>query len=146
MKQIIIEKLEIMSHEVIESLNSLLLQLNKNAKLLTKDNIKEILDSPKDYLFVAKDSNTNTIVGMLILITYRIPFAKKGIIEDLVVDEKWRGKGIGRRLINYAVRQAHKKLVQYIDLTSNPTRENGNKLYQCVGFKKRNTNVYRMEL
>lgn len=146
MEHIVVEKLEIISDGVIEALNSLLLQLNTSAKLLTKDNIREILDSPVNYLFVAKDSDTNTIVGMLTLIIYRIPFAKKGIIEDVVVDEKWRRKGIGERLIAYAVKQARKEGVQYIDLTSNPTRDNGNKLYQRIGFKKRNTNVYRMKL
>lgn len=146
MERIVFEELKIISHGTLKAINNLLLQLNANAKLLTKANLKEILTSSSNNLFIAKDSDTNMIVGMLTLIIYRIPFAKKGIIEDVVVDEKWRRKGIGEKLLNYTIEQARKEEIRHIDLTSNPTRKVGNKLYQRIGFEKRNTNVYRIRL
>jgi hypothetical protein len=33
-----------------------------------------------------------------------------------------------------------------VDLTSRPAREDANRLYQALGFKQRDTNVYRYAL
>ncbi|MEK7060924.1 MAG: GNAT family N-acetyltransferase, partial [Patescibacteria group bacterium] len=63
---------------------------------------------------------------------------------DIVVDEEYRGKGIGTKLITAAINQARKEGVKHIDFTSRPQRVAANRLYQRLGFKKRETNVYRL--
>ncbi|MCL5438454.1 MAG: GNAT family N-acetyltransferase [Patescibacteria group bacterium] len=146
MERIIIESLKVVSNGVTKALNSLLLQLVSNAKPLTDEAVREMLSSSSNRLLIAKDQKTNTIVGMLTLVIYRIPSVKKGVIHELVVDERWRQKGIGRKLIACTIEQARKEGIQYLDLTSNPKRESANKLYQSIGFEKRDTNVYRMKL
>ena len=97
-------------------------------------------------VFVARELVNNKIVGMLTLIVYRIPVWKKGWIEDLVVDKDYRNKGIGTKLIKHAVKNAKALGVSSLNFTSSPQREDANRLYHKLGFKKRDTSVYEIEL
>ena len=80
---------------------------------------------------------------MLSLVIFPIPTGVRAWVEDVVVNEKARGKGLGKQLTLYALEQSKKYKVVSVDLTSRPSREIANKLYQDVGFEKRKTNVYR---
>lgn len=141
-----IEQLKIFSSELAAALNKLLKQLDKAVIPLNDKDIEDIVVSSANRLFVARRSDNKEIIGMLTLIVFRIPYAKKGLIEDVVVDEEYRGKGIGTKLISTAINQARQEKVKYLDLTSNPKRVAANRLYQRLGFEKRNTNVYRIKL
>jgi L-amino acid N-acyltransferase YncA len=68
------------------------------------------------------------------------------LIEDVVVDEKYRGQGLSKQLVTHAVRFVKEQGIPLIMLTSNPTRIAANKLYQKLGFEQKQTNVYRMNL
>ena len=144
--EIYIEQVKNYSIELTKAINRLLKQLNTDASLLTDDEVKTMIASQANRLFVARKLGDKEIVGMLNLIAFRIPFAKKGLLEDIVVDKKYRGKGIGTRLISAAIDQARQEELKYIDFTSNPMRVEANKLYQRLGFEKRDTNAYRIKL
>ena len=59
----------------------------------------------------------------------------------------YRGQGIGRTLLERIINFARTKLAPIdLRLTSNPTRTEANALYQALGFEKRDTNVYKMEI
>jgi ribosomal protein S18 acetylase RimI-like enzyme len=62
------------------------------------------------------------------------------------VDEAARGQGAGEALVREAIRLARKAGARTIDLTSRPSREAANRLYERIGFVERETNVYRYEL
>jgi ribosomal protein S18 acetylase RimI-like enzyme len=62
-----------------------------------------------------------------------------------VVDETARGKGVGAALNTEAISLAHEMGAKSIDLTSRPSREAANRLYQRLGFEQRDTNVYRFK-
>lgn len=141
-----IEQLENFTLGLPAKLNKLLKQLNENASPLSDIDVKNMLSSPVTHLFIARKSDNKEIVGMLTLVVFRIPFAKKGLIEDVVVDEQYRGKGIGTKLISTAINQARQEKVKYLDLTSHPKRVAADRLYQHLGFKKRDTNIYRIKL
>lgn len=141
-----IEQVNTFSEELIDSLNSLLKQLNDKVDPLVKEDIEEIISSSKNHLFVGRKSDTKEIVGMLTLATYKIPVGKKAWIEDLVVDSKYRNNGIATSLIKKAIEIAKDENIKYINFTSRPQRESANKLYDQLGFKKRDTNVYQVEL
>ena len=83
------------------------------------------------------------ILGLLSLVTFEIPTGWRAWIEDVVVDNAARGQGAGRALVEAAVDLATRKGVKSVDLTSRPSREAANRLYQRVGFEARETNVYR---
>lgn len=143
--KIYIEQLKTFSLEELTAINKLLKQLDNSATPLTKTDVKEMIDSSANRLFIARRIDNKEIVGMITLIVYRIPVWKKGWIEDLVVDERYRNKGIATRLIHYAIKKAKDEGVLSLNLTSHRTKKiEGNKLYQSLGFKKRNTNVYRI--
>lgn len=84
-------------------------------------------------------------VGMLTLVIFAIPTGRRAWIEDVVVDGAERGKGIGEALTRAALDAARAEGVRTVDLTSRPTREAANRLYQKVGFKTRETNLYRFD-
>ncbi|MEI2624281.1 MAG: GNAT family N-acetyltransferase [Giesbergeria sp.] len=57
-----------------------------------------------------------------------------------------RGQGIGEALMQRAIEIAREKGAGNISLTCNPMREAANRLYQRMGFKKRETNAYQIKL
>ena len=61
----------------------------------------------------------------------------------VIVDESYRGRHIGTMLMERAISLAVEKGASYIDLTARPRRDASNKLYEVLGFQKRETNVYR---
>lgn len=144
--KITIEQVKIFSSDIAEALNDLLVQLNPTSKPLNDEDVKEIIEGSSNCFFVAREPVSNKIVGMLTLIIYRIPVWKKGWIEDLVVDKEFRGKGIATKLINYAIKNAKTKGVSSLNFTSRPERETANRLYEKLGFKKRDTNVFQIIL
>jgi ribosomal protein S18 acetylase RimI-like enzyme len=103
-----------------------------------------MVSSPASDVFVARvDGN---IVGSLTLVTFRIPTGIRAWIEDVVVDESARGHGVGEALNQAAIEEARRKGAVTVDLTSRPSREAANRLYQRIGFVQRDTNVYRYSL
>ena len=66
-------------------------------------------------------------------------------LEDVVVDEAARGHGIGELLNRAALDEARRREIKGVSLTSRPSREAANRLYQRIGFTQRQTNVYRYD-
>jgi len=79
------------------------------------------------------------------LVLFPIPTGIRAWIEDVVVDESARGRGVGETLNRHALQIALNAGTQTIDLTSLPTREAANRLCQRLGFMSRETNIYRYE-
>ena len=126
------------------SLRGLMSQLSPRAAPATDENVQEILDSPATRLLVARDDGA--VVGSLTLVMFRIPTGVGVWIEDVVVDEAARGRGIGEALLREAVELAARAGASRVNLTSTPDRFAANRLYQRLGFEPRTTNVYRLEL
>jgi ribosomal protein S18 acetylase RimI-like enzyme len=82
------------------------------------------------------------IIGALTLAVYRVPTGIRSIIEDVIVDKSARGQGIGEALTRRALVVAKEAGAAHVTLTSNPRREAANRLYQRMGFAKRETNAY----
>jgi ribosomal protein S18 acetylase RimI-like enzyme len=133
--------------DLVEAAGRLYPQLNPAATPPTADQLREIVSSPATTLILARDAaNGDRIIGSLILVTFRLGRGLKAIIEDVVVDTVARGKGVGEALSREAIRIAAERGAVFVDLTSLPAREAANRLYQRIGFKKRDTNVYRFEI
>jgi ribosomal protein S18 acetylase RimI-like enzyme len=129
--------------ELRDALAHLLPQLSSSPPP-TLDELRLITDNPESVLFVARLEGR--IVGSLTLIFYRIPTGLKSWIEDVVVDESARGHGIGELLNRAALDEARRRGAKAVSLTSRPSREAANRLYQRIGFESRPTNVYRYDL
>ena len=132
------------SNEILSQVNGLLPHLSKSASPLSLESLDILAKSESTNLFVAKEGKK--IWGMLSLVLFPIPTGTKAWVEDVVVDSSARGKGIGKALMNHALKKVREKRGKSIDLTSRPSRETANKLYQSLGYQKRETNVYRLSL
>jgi ribosomal protein S18 acetylase RimI-like enzyme len=127
------------TQEVLDGLNRILPQLSSSAPPLTLVELDEICVN--DTVFIARDSGV--IVGSLTLVIFRLPTGLRAWIEDVVVDEAARGKGVGEKLNKAAIKATFDSGARTLDLTSRPSREAANRLYRKLGFKARETNVYR---
>jgi ribosomal protein S18 acetylase RimI-like enzyme len=143
-KDIIIEEVKTYSEEVAEAMSVFVSKLGDRHQPFTDDTLREIINSPQSHLFVAIHVPTKEVAAMIMVIVYRIPYTKKAYAEDLFVDEKFRKMGIATRLFQKVVETAREHHAAYIDFTSKPYRVEGNSLYEKLGFKKRDTNVYRL--
>ena len=139
---ITISELTKSTNEALNAINKLLPQLSANAKGLSMDRLAVLVESDNTLIFLGTDEN-GCILGMLSLIVMKIPTGNKAWIEDVGVDQAARGKGLGKSLMNHALEQAKKLGAKSVDLTSRPSRESANKLYQALGYEIRETNVYR---
>lgn len=120
-------------------------QLSKSNPAPSRDELQEIASSPATVLFMAVD-DADRYVGTLTLALFRIPTALRAWIEDVIVDDAARGQGVGEALNRAALEKAKAVGAKTVDLTSRPSREAANRLYQRIGFTPRETNVYRYEL
>ena len=126
---------------VLTALNRLLPQLLSSALPLSAEDLRAIARSGSSHLFLAEIGGE--YCGTLTVTTYRIPTGFQARIDDVVVDGKHRGTGIGRALLEHALGKAKELGAVTVDLTSRPYREAANALYLKMGFELRDTNVYR---
>ena len=138
----VIEVVSEASDEVREALQRLLPQLSSSPPP-TAEQLHELVTHPDSVLFVARLDGV--IVGSLTLVQYRIPTGLKAWIEDVVVDQAARGHGIGELLNHAALDEARRRGHKGVSLTSRPSREAANRLYQRLGVTFRQTNVYRYD-
>lgn len=133
--------------ELIEALTRLLPQLSRSAPALDEEDVARMLRQDALTLLAfrgaADSERAGEILGLLSLITFRIPTGVRAWIEDVVVDEAARGQGAGQALVEAAVAHAHELGARSVDLTSRPSREAANRLYRRAGFATRETNIYR---
>jgi len=66
----------------------------------------------------------------------------QSVIEDMIVDENYRGKGYGRKILKELIQWAKDNGVEVIELTTNPKRVAANELYKSEGFFLHPTNHY----
>ncbi len=132
------------SEELLLACHRLIPQLSSSSKPNTASELAEIIDCDSTLMFVAKVDNQ--IVGLLTLALFRIPTAMRAWIEDVVVDSAARGHGVGEALNEAAIDEAKRRGAKTVDLTSRPSRQAANRLYQRIGFVQRDTNVYRFNI
>lgn len=130
--------------ELVEAFQRLVPQLSSSAKVPGRKELQELVDSPAVLLFMAREDGK--IIGSLSLVVFRIPTGTRAWIEDVVVDESMRGRGIGEAITRHALARAKELGVKTVDLTSRPSREAANRLYVRIGFELRQTNAYRYKI
>jgi ribosomal protein S18 acetylase RimI-like enzyme len=132
------------SDELMVAFARLIPQLSSSNPPPTREQVAEMVESEASTLLIAE--HEGEIVGTLTLVMFRIPTGVRAWIEDVVVDESARGLGVGRALNEMALERARTAGATTVDLTSRPSREAANRLYQRIGFVPRSTNVYRFDL
>jgi ribosomal protein S18 acetylase RimI-like enzyme len=131
--------------ELEQALASLLPQLNPALVGPTQSELAAVIADPATTLLVA--SEDGVIVAVAAVILYATPvWVKKARIEDVVVDQGARGRGIGEALVKECLSVARQHGARVVELQSARRREVANRLYPRLGFERRESNVYRMTL
>jgi ribosomal protein S18 acetylase RimI-like enzyme len=131
----------------VAAFERLIPQLSSSNPAPTETELAAICESEASVLLIAVDREAaDHILGSLTLAWFRIPTGVRAWIEDVVVDEAARGHGVGDLLNRAALDRARELGAKTVDLTSRPSREAANRLYQRIGFVARDTNVYRYSL
>lgn len=139
-----IEVLREVTDEVEAAFGRLLPQLSGTATPLDRAALVRLVSCETNTVLVARGGET--IVGTLTLVVFPIPSGVRARIEDVVVDAAARGQGVGAALTGAAVRIARSAGARTVDLTSRPSRDAANRLYERLGFQLRESRVYRMLL
>ncbi|HET6909605.1 MAG TPA: GNAT family N-acetyltransferase [Mycobacteriales bacterium] len=126
--------------EIYDAICRLLPQLSSSAAP-SRQQVELAISEPGTHLLLA--ILERELVGMLTLVIVRTLTGTAAHVEDVVVDDKARGRGVGEALVLRAFAVARDRGVQHVDLTSRPSREAANRLYQRLGFELRETNAYR---
>ncbi|MGW3497369.1 GNAT family N-acetyltransferase [Streptomyces sp. NPDC001020] len=132
------------SQQLIDAFNRLLPQLSSTAEPLDHDTIDRVVACDANTVLVARTSDA--IVGTLTLVLLPLPSGMRARVEDVVVDRTARGRGIAGLLTREALRIAQEAGALTVDLTSRPDREAANRLYVRLGFKARQSTVYRFPI
>lgn len=141
-----IHEIAAVTDELAAALADLVGQLDPTVECPSRSQLSAIAGSSSSLLLGASSEAGGPIVGMLTLVWYAVPTGTHAWIEDVVVDEAARGQGVGTALVEAAVRHARMVGAAHVDLTSRPSREAANRLYQRLGFERRETNVYRFRI
>lgn len=146
----------------VEEINALLKQLSSGAGPICIDHLIQLIKT--GYLLLAWDKTVlrsdgeMKIIGMATLIPCFILAKPFGLIEDVVVDEAYQGRGIGKGLNLCLIEKARELGLKRVQLTSRPSRKPANKMYKRLGYKlvaharyphakyPNDTNLYRLEL
>lgn len=111
---------------------------------VTPDMVKRTVEAQGTHFFAVMDGER--IIGCASLCVFDSPTGRKASIEDVVVSSAYRGQHLGKQLMEHVIEFAKSLAPIGLQLTSRPERVAANALYQSLGFQKRNTNAYRMEI
>ena len=140
MSQIDVFEAKICERRYVSAINRLLKQLGSSSCTISDEQLQQIVEEPNSrQLLLTIDGE---VIGMCTIGFYTSPTGRKAWIEDVVVDAQYRGQHLGEHLVNYAISLAEREGFDTLMLTSRPSRVAANRLYQKVGFNRRETNVY----
>lgn len=130
--------------ELLEALSRLLPQLNPDLPALTQERLDRVVNDPATTLLIARGDEDETIIATASVLVYTTPAHVKARIEDVVVDDSVRGKGVGKELVLRCVEVARESGAEIVELQSARWRQVANKLYPKIGFELRDSNLYRI--
>jgi GNAT superfamily N-acetyltransferase len=134
------------TNEIFNTFQTLIPQLTPNVPPPTRTELEALVAFEGSVLLAARLEEGAPIIGVATVSLVRAPTGVHARLEDVVVDESVRGKGVGAALTEAAIEVAREWGANYLALTSNPRREAANQLYKKLGFKRWETNVYRFDL
>jgi ribosomal protein S18 acetylase RimI-like enzyme len=136
-----VEVLDKVTGEVVDAFGRLIPQLSRSAAPPGTAELDAIVGSSANTVLLARSSGA--ITGTMTLVMFPLPTGVRAWIEDVVVDESARGQGTGDAMMREALRIARAAGARTVDLTSRPSREAAGRLYERLGFKIRESRLYR---
>ncbi|MBY9005158.1 MAG: GNAT family N-acetyltransferase [Candidatus Lokiarchaeota archaeon] len=146
-------KVEIASPEQIDSLRDLtkLLVESLDSQFEAKRfdwGIRRRLYDPlqRHGILIALDENTDKVIGMLIAELRVDPFGKsEGYIKHFYLKKEYRGKGVGKILLEKALEHLKKIKVEKVKVNIREQATKASALYKQMNFKK-DYEVHKLDL
>lgn len=136
--------LDALEPETVDALARLLPQVSSTAPPLTSEHVETLLAERSTHIAVARLHDA--VVGMALLCVCTTLKGRFGLVEEVAVDETARGNHVGVQLMVTLLEHADTLGLDFVELTSRPSRDAANGLYVSLGFELRPTNVYRHSL
>ena len=89
----------------------------------------------KIYVAVCDDRIIGTF-ALLVMDNLAHMGAPSAVIEDVAVDPKWQGRGVGKEMMHYALEMAGKAGCYKASLSSDLKRERAHAFYESLGFER----------
>lgn len=132
--------------------------LDTEAKL--KENVTQLWSSAEKklqvgteniYIVIFESIQKERIIGLAKIIeSTDSDNSKAGMVHNVIVNEDFRGLGLGKLLMNLVLEYGRAEKYRYLELTSRPFRIAANELYKKIGFElitpaqdESGTNFYR---
>lgn len=129
------------TEEIDENISLLFKQLAPDIKQIKASKLLE-----KDNILIATCFDENNLVGIALMANYEVISGYKGWVEDVVVDENYRGKGIGKKLMDALISEGKKIGLSEICLFTSYKRTAAINLYKKLGFIERQSHVFNLKL
>ncbi|WP_417562509.1 GNAT family N-acetyltransferase [Microbacterium sp.] len=135
-----VETLAVLTDVDAAAIDRLLSQLSSSATF-ERTRIESMVAHDATELLVTRLNGQ--IVAMATLVSFPLPTGIRGFVEDVVTDASARGQGFARLLLTAMIDIAVARGFRSLELTSRPSRQAAQRLYESVGFVRRETNVLR---
>lgn len=139
-----LEEQTVYSPQLYDTVCRLVGQLTRRPVGVDADLLRNLIASENSHLLFLRQNSL--VVGMATVGMYLSPTGRKAWIEDLVVDEAFRGKKVGRKLMEEVMAFVRKSAPVTLMLTSKPARVAANALYRSMGLEIKETNVYNQSV
>ncbi len=98
---------------------------------------RQIAADPRQHLLVAKADGRIVGTAHLIVIPHLSRSCKpSAVVEGVIVDEAYRGKGVGVALMRHVQQIAHEAGCYKLTLTTNLARTGAHRFYSRLGWKR----------
>ena len=129
--------------DLVHAMGRLLQQIDPSHASPTAADLQRVVDCDCTVWLVARDDDQR-VTGTLTLVVFRVPSQVRAWFENVVVDETARGRGVGNALCAEGLRLAKERGAPAVELTSRSARVAANRLYERLGFQRRETNAWRL--
>ncbi len=92
-------------------------------------------------IYVAETADGQVIGWVQACLTHLLIVPRHAEIGGLVVDEGWRGRGVGRQLMAAAEQWARQQGCAELRLRSNITRAEAHRFYEALGYRRIKTSL-----
>lgn len=112
-------------------------------KTLYSQLTSDIANVPTDFRAILKDPNAiclilekETPIGMVTCyIRTSLSSGKKMVIDEIIIDINYQGRGYGRHLMEHCITMARTMKLDCVELTCALTRPDLHKFYESMGFE-----------
>lgn len=125
----------------LRRVRELVQQLDKTAEVNEQSLYRAILEGK-----MVTEYADGKLVGMGWAFPRQTMLRRQAVVEDMIVDETYRGKGLGKKIMLALIDWARQSGIEVLELTTGHHRVAAGKLYESVGFNLHETRHMLMKL